>query len=142
MVYLGGNVWGFQGSHLNEKSAGPSLEGPPGCEEFPLSCILCPLFLSFCILAFSYPFIPACLMLHCVSCIVLLAIWLLTVRLGTVPVTFQQACCLSPGMPQGSHEKSSSFKPVSRASKVMKIGTKAPQKHKKMTLKTTEFQLL
>ena len=128
---------------MNEtKSDGPSLKGPPGCEEFPLSSILCPLFLSFCILAFSYPFIPACLMLHCVSCIVLLAIWLLTVRLESGMVTLHGAYTLDPGLPQGSHENSSNFKPVSRASKVMKIGPKATKKHQKLTLKTTEFQLL
>ena len=124
------------------KSAGPSLEGPPGCEAFPLSCIQCPLFLSFCIQVFSYPFIPAWLMLHCVSCIVLLAIWLLTVRLESSMITTQQAGALDLGLPQGSHENSSNFKPVSRASKVMKIGPKATQKHQKLTLKTTEFQLL
>jgi len=45
---------------------------------YPVSSVL-----SFCIQVFSYPFIPAWLMLHCLSCIVLLAIWLLTVRLGT-----------------------------------------------------------
>ena len=46
------------------------------------------------------------------------------------------------GVPQGSHENSSNFKPVSRASKVMKIGPKATPKHQKLTLETTEFQLL
>jgi hypothetical protein len=73
---------------------------------------------------------------------VLLAIWLLTVRLESSMVTTQQAYTLDPGLPQGSHENSSNFKPVSRASKVMKIGPKATQKHQKWTLKTTEFQLL
>ena len=75
---------------LNNKSAGPSLEGPPGCEEFPPSCIQCPLFLSFCIQVFSYPFIPAWLLLHSVSWIVLLAIWLLTVRPGINQFTLNQ----------------------------------------------------
>ena len=58
------------------------------------------------------------------------------------PVTLQQAGALDLGLPQGSHENSSNFKPVSRASKVMKIGPKATQKHQKWTLETTEFQLL
>ena len=46
------------------------------------------------------------------------------------------------GLPQGSPEKSSNSKPVSRASKVMKIGPKATQNHKKLMRKSTEFQLL
>ena len=39
-------------SGIGGKSAGPSLMGPPSCEAFPRSCILCLLFPSFCILFF------------------------------------------------------------------------------------------
>ena len=56
--------------------------------------------------------------------------------------TLLQAGAQDLGVPKGSHEKSSNFKPVSKASKVIKIGPKATQKHQKWTLKTTEFQLL
>ena len=45
-------------------------------------------------------------------------------------------------MPKGSHEKSSNFKPASRAPKVMNMRPKATQNHNKLTLKSTEFQLL
>ena len=34
------------------KSAGRSIEGPPGCRASPVSCIRCPLFLFFSILSF------------------------------------------------------------------------------------------
>ena len=54
----------------------PLEEGTPGCEGFPLACVLVPLFerdhlaalicrvFVLCILVFSYAFIPASLMLH------------------------------------------------------------------------------
>ena len=46
------------------------------------------------------------------------------------------------GVPKGSHEKSSNFKPASRAPKAMKMRPKATQNHQRLTLKSTEFQLL
>ena len=58
------------------------------------------------------------------------------------PVSVPNVSSLNSGVPQGSPEKPLNFKPVSRPSKVMKIGPKATQKPQKSTLKSSEFQLL
>ncbi len=67
-------------------SAGPSIEGPPGCEAFAISCILYPMYpfmypVSYilCILVslHLHPFIPVSCMLQVVSCILDSAIWML-----------------------------------------------------------------
>ena len=44
------------------------------------------------------------------------------------------------GVPQGSHEKASNFKPVSRPSKVMKIHPK-DTRYRTQTLKLTDFKV-
>ena len=46
------------------------------------------------------------------------------------------------GWPQNHPEKSPNFKPVSRATKIMKIGLKATQNHEKSTLESLEIQFL
>ena len=61
---------------------------------------------------------------------------------GERPITLQNVHCLNSGVPPGNPENLSIFKPVSRATKAMKIGPKATQKQHNLTLKTTEFQLL
>ena len=42
---------------------------PPLCEGYLYTVSWSPLVFSFYILAFSYPFIPACLLLYCLFCI-------------------------------------------------------------------------
>ena len=61
---------------------------------------------------------------------------------GERPVTFQNVHCLNSGVPPGNPENLSIFKPVSRATKAMKIGPKATQNHEKMTLESQEIQFL
>ena len=61
---------------------------------------------------------------------------------GEHPVTFPDVRCLNSGVPPGNPENLSIFKPVSRATKAMKIGTKATQNHEKMTLESQEIQFL
>ena len=56
--------------------------------------------------------------------------------------TTNQADTFDLGHPQNHPEKSSNFKPVSRATKVMKIGSKATTNHEKWTLESWEIQLL
>ena len=51
-------------------------------------------------------------------------------------VTTNQAGTLDLGCPQNHPEKSSIFKPVSRATKTMKIGPDATQNHEKLTLES------
>ena len=46
------------------------------------------------------------------------------------------------GWPQNHHEKSSIFKPVSSAPKVMKTGPKVTQNHEKLILESWEIQFL
>ena len=46
------------------------------------------------------------------------------------------------GMTPKSHENSSIFEPVSKATKAMKIGPKATQNHEKSTLESQEIQFL
>ena len=60
----------------------------------------------------------------------------------------QQLICHQPrrsqdlGWPQNHPEKSSNFKPVSRATKIKKIGPKATQNHEKSTPESWEIQFL
>ena len=58
------------------------------------------------------------------------------------PVTLTDVHCLNSGVPPGNPENLSIFKPVSRATKAMKIGPKATQNHEKMTLESQEIQFL
>ena len=57
-------------------------------------------------------------------------------------VTFPDVHCLSSGVPPGTPENPSIFKPVSRATKAMKIGPKATQNHENLTLESQEIQFL
>ena len=52
-------------------------------------------------------------------------------RIATHPEVTQD-----PGWPQNHHENSSTFEPVSKATKAMKIGPKATQNHEKSTLES------
>ena len=61
---------------------------------------------------------------------------------GEHPVTFPDVRCLNSGVPPGNPENLSIFKPVSRATKAMKIGPKATQNHEKITLESQEIQFL
>ena len=58
------------------------------------------------------------------------------------PVTLTDVRCLNSGVPPGNPENLLIFKPVSRATKAMKIGPKATQNHEKMTLESQEIQFL
>ena len=58
------------------------------------------------------------------------------------PVTITDVHCLNSGVPPGTPENPSIFKPVSRATKAMKIGPKATQHHEKLTLESQEIQFL
>ena len=49
---------------------------------------------------------------------------------------------LNSGVPPGNPENLLIFKPVSRATKAMKIGPKATQNHEKMTLESQEIQFM
>jgi hypothetical protein len=59
---------------------------------------------------------------------------------GTVTLTDVRV--LNSGVPPGNPENPSIFKPVSRATKAMKIGPKATQNHENLTLESQEIQLL
>ena len=50
---------------------------------------------------------------------------------GDQPVTFHWAAALDLGLPEGSHEKSLNFKPVSKTSKIIKSAPKATKKRQK-----------
>ena len=58
------------------------------------------------------------------------------------PVTFPDVRSLNSGVPPGTPENPSIFKPVSRATKAMKIGSKATQNHENLTLESQEIQFL
>ena len=58
------------------------------------------------------------------------------------PVTLTDVRSLNSGVPPGTPENPSIFKPGSRATKAMRIGPKATQNHEKLTLESQEIQLL
>ena len=93
------------------KSTGPSVEGPPSCEASSIQYAGSSVCIS---LHPGYPFNPACLTVE----------W----GPGRTPATTHRPCCL----PLGSDGQSSNFKPVSNASKVIKIGPEASQKLQKV----------
>ena len=57
-------------------------------------------------------------------------------------VTTPDVHCLNLGVPPGNPENPSIFKPVSRATKAMKIAPKATQNHEKSTLESQEIEFL
>ena len=61
---------------------------------------------------------------------------------GDEQISFHQACCQDLVVPQGSPEKTSNFKPVSRTTKVMNFGTEGTRNQRTWSLESWEFQVL
>ena len=120
------------------KSTGPWEEGPPGCEEFPLVCILfwmktyCRVLFS----QFASLFLSSLLFLQIWYCSLhvlklLHTVWFLQWAPERNQFTTTWPRCLSLEPLPESHQESCNSKPVPKTPKVMQIGPKATKKHTK-----------
>ena len=112
-----------------------TLRGISSC-QFPCSSVF-----SFCILAFPYPFVPACLMLYVVL-VCQLTVWLLVWGPRTKIITTHRPCNVSLGRPSGSHAKSLNFKLGSEAPQLSPMCPKDTNNKKTSHLKSAESKKL
>ena len=108
-------------------SAGPSREGPPGCEASELNCILyptCPLILYPCI----YSSIPVSCMLYPVSCLLNGASCMKEYWPTDRPLTTTWPSSLSLGPSRVPFENHRLSDLLSRPSKIRKSEPKVPRK--------------
>ena len=126
-------MWACNIEESTSPSTSPSLEGPPGYEGFPLACIILSLFGWNQITALNFRTSQFAFWLWGIS---VHGSWFIWFRLGTNQFTPNPEGSQDLGWPQNHLEKSSNFKPVSKATEIMKIGPKTTQNHETLAVES------